>query len=98
MPGPKGPVPSRFWCGYHGEGWVVEDLDTADGSSRHLCVGADCVLVSVDHRLAPETKFPGPAPALAITAGFDPLRDEEIPTPDCCGTLPCLHKPPGMTG
>lgn len=54
-----GPFPSLVW--FHGGGWVVGDLDTADATARHLTVGASCVVVSVDYRLAPETKFPGPA-------------------------------------
>ena len=54
-----GPFPVLVW--FHGGGWVVGDLDSADGTARHLAVGAGCVVVSVDYRLAPETKFPGPA-------------------------------------
>ena len=55
----SGPFPILAW--YHGGGWVVGDLDSADATARHLCKGAGCVVVSVDYRLAPETKFPGPA-------------------------------------
>ena len=58
-PSGVGPFPALAW--YHGGGWVVGDLDTADATARHLCVKADCVVVSVDYRLAPETKFPGAA-------------------------------------
>ncbi len=54
-----GPFPILAW--YHGGGWVVGDLESADGTARNLCVGGQCVVVSVDYRLAPETKFPGPA-------------------------------------
>jgi acetyl esterase len=54
-----GPFPILVW--FHGGGWVVGDLDTADPVARHLTVGAECVVVSVDYRLAPETKFPGAA-------------------------------------
>jgi len=54
-----GPFPVLVW--FHGGGWVVGDLDTADATSRNLTVGANCMVVSVDYRLAPETKFPGPA-------------------------------------
>ena len=46
---------------FHGGGWVVGDLESADGVSRHLTVGSGFVVVSVDYRLAPEAKFPGPA-------------------------------------
>jgi len=58
-PAGAGPFPILVW--YHGGGWVVGDLDMADPTARHLAVGAGCVVVSVDYRLAPETKFPGPA-------------------------------------
>jgi acetyl esterase len=54
-----GPFPILVW--FHGGGWVVGDLETADATARHLTVGASCVVVSVDYRLAPETKFPGAA-------------------------------------
>jgi acetyl esterase/lipase len=58
---PTGPGPFPIVVWFHGGGWVVGDLDTADATARHLTVGASCVTVSVDYRLAPETKFPGPA-------------------------------------
>ena len=54
----EGPFPCLVW--FHGGGWVVGDLDSADATARHLTLGAGCVVVSVDYRLAPETKFPGP--------------------------------------
>ena len=55
----SGPFPILAW--FHGGGWVVGDLDSADGTARNLCVGGNCVVVSVDYRLAPDAKFPGPA-------------------------------------
>jgi acetyl esterase len=58
-PGGTGPFPALVW--FHGGGWVVGDLESADATARHLTVGANCVVVSVDYRLAPEAKFPGPA-------------------------------------
>ena len=72
IPGPDGGLPVRIYtpegagpfpilAWYHGGGWVVGDLESADASARNLCVGGECVVVSVDYRLAPETKFPGPA-------------------------------------
>ena len=60
MPGTQGASRFPILVWYHGGSWVIGDLDTADGPPRHLCVGADCVAVSVDFPLAPETKFPGP--------------------------------------
>ncbi len=56
-PAGTGPFPILIWC--HGGGMVVGDLETADPTARHLTVETGCVTVSVDYRLAPETKFPG---------------------------------------
>jgi acetyl esterase len=58
-PAGTGPFPVLVW--FHGGGWVIGDLEGADATARHLAVGAGCVVVSVDYRLAPETKFPGAA-------------------------------------
>jgi len=70
IPGPAGDVPIRIYRPttegphplimlFHGGGWVIGDLDTEDSMSRGLVNRVDAVLVSVDYRLAPETKFPG---------------------------------------
>ncbi len=74
IPGPGGEIPVRiYWpraaegatapgvVFFHGGGWVICDLDTHDGQCRALANGVDAVVVSVDYRLAPEAKFPGPA-------------------------------------
>ena len=55
----SGPFPGMVW--FHGGGWVVGNLDTADGNARHVAAGAGCVVVSVGYRLAPEDKFPAAA-------------------------------------
>jgi acetyl esterase len=45
---------------YHGGGWTLGTLDSVGGVCRELAARADCVVVSVDYRLAPEHPFPAP--------------------------------------
>jgi triacylglycerol lipase len=44
----------------HGGGMVVGTPDRAVADKPHLALAHDCVVVSVDYRLAPESPFPGP--------------------------------------
>jgi acetyl esterase len=94
IPGPGGPIPARLYRAtatgnlpvlvfFHGGGWVVGDIESHDTGCRHLANRAECAVVSVDYRLAPEHKFPaavedclaatawvaGNAAALGIDAG-----------------------------
>jgi acetyl esterase/lipase len=43
---------------FHGGGWTLGDLDSADWLCSHVCAGAGVVVVSVDYGLAPEQPFP----------------------------------------
>jgi acetyl esterase len=43
---------------YHGGGFVIGSLDSYDNLCRALANRADCIVVSVDYRLAPEHRFP----------------------------------------
>lgn len=69
IPGPDGGIPIRIYTPegkgpfpvfiyFHGGGWVIGDLDTADVPCRSIANQARSVVVSVDYRLAPEYKFP----------------------------------------
>ena len=74
IPGPHGPIPVRiYWpegsdnekplpvlINFHGSGYVVLGLDTHDNACRALCKGAECIVVAVDYRKAPENTFPNP--------------------------------------
>ena len=44
----------------HGGGWVLGSLRVSDEPCRALANAARCIVVSVDYRRAPETKYPGP--------------------------------------
>lgn len=71
-PGPHGPIPVRVYRGagtadlgvlpvhvyYHGGGWVLGDLDSHDWVCRKIANAAQCAVVSVDYRMAPEHIFP----------------------------------------
>ena len=55
-PGDGGPYPVLVW--FHGGGWVLGGLDGGIHTLRLLANVAECVIVSVDYRLAPEHRFP----------------------------------------
>ena len=49
-------MPALVWL--HGGGHVVGTLDTYDAICRSLALQADCIVVSVDYRLAPDHPYP----------------------------------------
>ena len=67
--GPAGPIQLRRYIPtqskilpvliyLHGGGWTLGDLDSHDELCRRLARAADCIVVSVDYRLAPENPHP----------------------------------------
>ena len=70
--GPAGAVAARLYRGIgtaagaslpgllylHGGGWVIGDLDSHDGVCRRLANLAQCSVLAVDYRMAPEHPFP----------------------------------------
>lgn len=78
----EGPLPVVVW--YHGGGFVIGDLETADRICRKLALGTGALVISVDYALAPERPFPaGPDDCFAAlrwivdnasTLGGDPSR------------------------
>src|SRR5689334_1087067 len=72
VPGPAGALPVRLYYPakgealplvvyFHGGGWVIGDLEIVDRPCRALANASRCIVASVNYRLSPETKFPGPA-------------------------------------
>jgi len=69
IPGPGGSVPIRVYTPHgsgsfpvllwiHGGGWVLGSLDLVHPLCRLLADETECVVVSIDYRLAPEHPFP----------------------------------------
>ncbi|MEK9658638.1 MAG: alpha/beta hydrolase [Chloroflexota bacterium] len=54
----ENPLPVLVWM--HGGGWVIGSIASTDATARSLANAAGCAVVSVEYRLAPETKHPGP--------------------------------------
>ena len=55
---------------FHGGGWVAGDLETHDRQARLLVIETGAVVISVDYRRPPETRFPG-----AFEDCFAAMRD-----------------------
>jgi len=55
---PKGEGPHPVCMFFHGGGFVSGSVDACDYFMHGLCVDANCVVVSVGYRLAPENMFP----------------------------------------
>lgn len=71
LPGDAGLLPARVYhpspdeqrplvLYLHGGGFVLGGLKAADRPCRALAAASGCVVVSLDYRRAPETRFPGP--------------------------------------
>lgn len=64
---PQGSGPFPVLVYFHGGGWVIADINVYDASPRALVNAANCIVVSVAYRQAPEFPFPG-APLDCFTA------------------------------
>lgn len=89
VPGPAGDLRVRVYrpragggmaglVYFHGGGWVVGTLDTADVPLRAIANRSGCTVVSVDYRLAPEHKFPGPLDDARAAIEWTCANGEEI--------------------
>src|SRR5512142_1946142 len=78
--GGAGPLPARLYrigttpaptvVFFHGGGWVAGDIETHDRQARNLAIETGAVVISVDYRRPPETRFPG-----AFEDAFAATRD-----------------------
>jgi acetyl esterase len=78
--GGAGKIPARLYRNgnataptvvfFHGGGWVAGDLETHDRQARNLAIETGAVVISVDYRRPPETRFPG-----AFEDAFAATRD-----------------------
>lgn len=58
---PKGEAPSNGWpctIWYHGGGFVLGGIGTENSYCTHMAELAQCIVITVDYRLAPEFPFP----------------------------------------
>lgn len=55
---PDTPGPHPVVVYFHGGGWVLGRYDIDDPLCRDLCVQANAIILSVDYRHAPESRFP----------------------------------------
>lgn len=95
LPGPAGALPIRIYrpsaapdlplmVYFRGGGWTIGDLNYREAFCRRLANGADCIVVSVDYRNAPEHRFPAAVEDAwaatnwvaeqAVVLGGDPAR------------------------
>ena len=58
---PEGDGPFGILMNFHGGGWVIGDLDTADAVCREIATLANVIVISVDYRMAPEHPYPAAA-------------------------------------
>ena len=92
---PRGPGPKPALLYFHGGGWVLGGLDTVDAPCRRLADAADCIVVSVDYRLAPSTSSRSPPRTATPRPGTWP-RTPPPSAPTATGS-PSAATAPGAT-
>lgn len=66
---PRGDESPGVLVWFHGGGWVLGSVEGSDPQARALAVASDCLVLSIDYRLAPEHPFPAAVEdCLAATA------------------------------
>jgi acetyl esterase len=62
---------------FHGGGWVIGSVAASDAFCRRLSAGADCVVISVEYPLAPESPFPLAIDAAVAAIEWSAARSSE---------------------
>ena len=75
-PDGDGPWPVLVWI--HGGGWVIGRAAESTITAQRLAVGAGCVVVNVDYRLAPEHPFPAAPDDCSAVADWVLVHAAEI--------------------
>jgi acetyl esterase/lipase len=89
LPGPEGEIAVRIYAPegarggpaiayFHGGGWVIGSRETHDALCRSLANRSGCTVVSVDYRLAPESRFPAAAEDCYAAARWVAEKGAEI--------------------
>ncbi|MFC2038232.1 alpha/beta hydrolase [Chloroflexota bacterium] len=73
----SGLMPALLWI--HGGGYILGNIDQDDFTAKQLSLNGECVVVSVEYRLAPEHPYPAPlddcyAALMWISKNADELR------------------------
>lgn len=66
---------------YHGGGWVIGTLDEYDALCRKIAERSSCAVAMVDHRLAPEHRYPAAVDDCYAATAWLAARVEEIARP-----------------
>jgi acetyl esterase len=75
-------LPMLMW--FHGGGFVIGSLESHDSVCRMLANRADCIVVAVDYRLAPESKFPAAVEDCAAALKWAALHAMEFGADAAC--------------
>jgi acetyl esterase len=86
---PFTPGPHAAHLFLHGGGWMAGSIHQKfiDAVCRERCIGADCVVVAVNYRKAPEHKFPVPLNDCAAALDWVVANADELNIDPTCITI-----------
>lgn len=75
---PDGHRPRPVFVYLHGGGWTFGDLNMRDDTCSRISRAADCVVVSIEYRLAPEHPYPAALDDVVTAISWVDRHREEI--------------------